>query len=77
MPSAEPAGHAEAVLRGLGGAEPTAAGGLIGLVDRVQALGGILTITSSPGAGTALAALLPLIKEGHAEGALPPRRVLP
>jgi signal transduction histidine kinase len=44
---------------GEGGAEPTAAGGLIGLVDRVQALGGRLSITSPSGRGTTLEATLP------------------
>jgi signal transduction histidine kinase len=45
---------------GVGGATPTPGSGLIGLEDRVEALGGTLTITSPPGEGTVLAVDLPL-----------------
>jgi len=45
---------------GVGGADPTRGSGLIGLVDRVEALGGELTITSPPGAGTTILACIPL-----------------
>jgi signal transduction histidine kinase len=45
---------------GVGGADPAHGSGLIGLVDRVEALGGELTITSAPGAGTSLLASIPL-----------------
>lgn len=45
---------------GVGGADPVRGSGLIGLVDRVEALGGKLTITSPPGAGTSLLATIPL-----------------
>ena len=34
--------------------------GLIGLTDRVEALGGTLTVSSPPGEGTCLTAKLPL-----------------
>jgi signal transduction histidine kinase len=44
---------------GPGGADPTGGSGLIGLADRVQAVGGTLTITSPPGGGTTVAAELP------------------
>jgi signal transduction histidine kinase len=45
---------------GVGGADPRAGTGLLGLEDRVAALGGSLTLTSSPGAGTRLRAAFPL-----------------
>jgi signal transduction histidine kinase len=45
---------------GVGGADPTAGSGLVGLRDRVEGLGGELSITSEPGAGTALRATIPL-----------------
>jgi len=45
---------------GTGGADPVRGSGLIGLKDRVEALGGTLTVHSPAGAGTALHAELPL-----------------
>jgi len=45
---------------GRGGASLDAGSGLRGLVDRVEALGGRLTLTSPPGEGTRLAAELPI-----------------
>ncbi len=45
---------------GVGGADLGRGSGLIGLVDRVEAAGGEITITSSPGEGTSLLATLPL-----------------
>jgi signal transduction histidine kinase len=45
---------------GRGGADPTDGSGLVGLTDRVEALGGRLTLTSPPGAGTAMQVVLPL-----------------
>jgi signal transduction histidine kinase len=56
----------EGVLRvgvrddGRGGADPTGGSGLVGLTDRVEALGGRLTFNSPPGGGTALQVVLPL-----------------
>jgi signal transduction histidine kinase len=44
---------------GVGGADPTAGTGLRGLVDRVEALGGHLLVTSPAGAGTVVTADLP------------------
>jgi signal transduction histidine kinase len=44
---------------GAGGADPARGSGLRGLADRVEALGGRLTVDSPPGAGTRLAAELP------------------
>ncbi|WP_405926027.1 nitrate- and nitrite sensing domain-containing protein [Streptomyces sp. NBC_00035] len=45
---------------GSGGADPGGGSGLIGLVDRVEAIGGRLGITSPPGSGTTLTVRLPL-----------------
>jgi signal transduction histidine kinase len=45
---------------GVGGADPAAGSGLIGLRDRVQALGGTIEVTSRPGDGTAILVELPL-----------------
>jgi signal transduction histidine kinase len=44
---------------GVGGADPSGSG-LTGLSDRAAALGGELTVTSPPGAGTAMNASIPL-----------------
>jgi signal transduction histidine kinase len=48
---------------GVGGADPSRGSGLIGLTDRVQALGGTLVVLSPPGQGTSMRAELPLGKE--------------
>ncbi|MDQ6778802.1 MAG: histidine kinase, partial [Actinomycetota bacterium] len=45
---------------GAGGADPSLGSGLRGLADRVEALGGTLTIESSPGRGTQLMAEIPV-----------------
>jgi signal transduction histidine kinase len=45
---------------GIGGADPGRGSGLVGLRDRVEALGGSLEINSKPGEGTSIAASLPL-----------------
>jgi signal transduction histidine kinase len=44
---------------GVGGAEPGSGSGLVGLADRVEALGGRLHIESPPGRGTTIAAEIP------------------
>jgi signal transduction histidine kinase len=44
---------------GVGGAQPGAGSGLRGLCDRVEALGGVLRVTSPPGHGTVVTAELP------------------
>ncbi|GAA0713172.1 hypothetical protein Drose_15675 [Dactylosporangium roseum] len=44
---------------GVGGADPNRGTGLTGLQDRVEALGGHLTITSPTGGGTELLAIIP------------------
>jgi signal transduction histidine kinase len=45
---------------GVGGADPGRGSGLIGLRDRVQALGGSIEINSPPGKGTGIVVELPL-----------------
>ena len=44
---------------GVGGADPAGGSGLRGLADRVEALDGLLLVTSPPGAGTVVTAELP------------------
>ena len=44
---------------GSGGADTTRGSGILGLTDRVEALGGTITIHSPPGSGTTLAVGLP------------------
>ena len=44
---------------GVGGADPTRGSGLVGLKDRVEAIGGRLTVQSRPGDGTRLVVELP------------------
>jgi signal transduction histidine kinase len=48
---------------GCGGADPTRGSGLIGLTDRVDALGGTIEVASPVGQGTTLIITLP-IEEG-------------
>ena len=45
---------------GVGGADPRQGSGLRGLVDRVDAVGGRLEVSSAPGQGTRLCAQLPM-----------------
>jgi signal transduction histidine kinase len=49
---------------GRGGAHLTGGSGLVGLTDRVEALGGQLELHSAPGAGTAVRVVLPLSAVG-------------
>jgi signal transduction histidine kinase len=44
---------------GIGGAAPGSGSGLRGLADRVEALGGTFTVSSSDGEGTVVRAELP------------------
>ena len=52
---------------GVGGADPAGGSGLRGLADRVEALGGLVLVTSPPGAGTVVTAELPC--DGEPRGA--------
>ena len=45
---------------GVGGADAARGTGLRGLADRVEALGGVLVVSSPPGEGTRLLAVVPL-----------------
>jgi hypothetical protein len=54
----------EVTDEGIGGADPTLGSGLLGLRDRVEALGGRLTIVSRPGAGTRVLVNLPIRSTG-------------
>jgi len=45
---------------GVGGADPAQGSGIVGLADRVEALGGTIAVTSPPGEGTAIALKLPV-----------------
>jgi signal transduction histidine kinase len=54
---------------GIGGAEPTEGSGLIGLRDRVEALGGSIHVTSPRGEGTLIVVELPV----HPERSISPK----
>jgi signal transduction histidine kinase len=56
---------------GIGGADPTAGSGLVGLADRVEALGGSIEVRSRPGHGTHITAQLPLEMEVPTSGKSP------
>jgi signal transduction histidine kinase len=45
---------------GVGGADPARGSGLAGLMDRAEALGGSLEVSSPPGQGTLIEVRLPL-----------------
>jgi signal transduction histidine kinase len=53
---------------GVGGADATDGSGLVGLRDRVEAVGGTMTVDSPAGAGTTLTARLPISAEDHLSG---------
>jgi signal transduction histidine kinase len=46
---------------GAGGADPARGSGLVGLKDRVEALGGAISVQSPPGEGTSLDVELPIV----------------
>ena len=52
---------------GVGGADPGGGSGLVGLQDRVEALGGTIKIDSSTGAGTCVVVTLPITTEPDQE----------
>ena len=48
---------------GVGGVDPARGTGVRGLADRIEALGGSLVVSSSPGVGTTIRAVVPLPPE--------------
>jgi signal transduction histidine kinase len=50
---------------GVGGADATRGSGLVGLRDRVEAVGGTMTLDSPARAGTVLTVRLPVTAEDH------------
>ena len=48
---------------GRGGADPAEGSGLLGLRDRVEAIGGTMRLTSPPGSGTSVRVELPLVDQ--------------
>jgi signal transduction histidine kinase len=60
---------------GIGGADQARGSGLIGLKDRVEAIGGTFTMKSRPGEGTRLLIELPA-PANQADGAARPRRAM-
>jgi signal transduction histidine kinase len=54
---------------GIGGADPRHGSGLVGLSDRIEALGGTLEVTSPPGSGTTLLIEIPV--EGQSSAGAP------
>ena len=69
-----PSGHGDGVLQvrvrddGRGGADLAGGSGLVGLKDRVEALGGRLRVWSTPGTGTTVHAELPVSPARVASG---------
>ena len=53
---------------GIGGADRSRGTGLIGLGDRVDAVEGLLTLTSPPGVGTTLLVRLPVRSRQRSDG---------
>jgi GAF domain-containing protein len=58
---------------GVGGADPIRGSGIVGLHDRVEALGGTIVFESAKGAGTAVEVRLPLDRAREASEQLQPR----
>jgi signal transduction histidine kinase len=50
---------------GIGGADPAQGSGIVGLTDRIEALGGKIAVTSPPGEGTSIALELPVRSVDH------------
>lgn len=56
---------------GAGGADPVRGSGLVGLKDRIEALGGTLSVHSPVGAGTTVSCELPIVGDAGQPGAGP------
>jgi signal transduction histidine kinase len=61
--------HVTVSDNGVGGADARSGSGLLGLSDRVEALGGTIVVTSPPGEGTSLALRLPIRQARQADDA--------
>ena len=59
---------------GVGGADPDRGSGLVGLRDRVAALGGTIEVASSHGRGTSLVARIPIGGKDGSDASRPPGR---
>jgi signal transduction histidine kinase len=70
---AETSGHTLRVCvsdNGIGGADPQRGSGLVGLKDRIEALGGTFSVHSPPGGGTTASCELPVVAgSGQPDGA--------
>jgi signal transduction histidine kinase len=55
--------HLTIIDDGVGGADPSGGSGLIGLKDRVEALGGTIRVASSAGSGTQLDVEIPFLAD--------------
>jgi signal transduction histidine kinase len=64
--SADGVVHIVARDDGIGGADPARGSGLVGLRDRIEALGGTISVRSPKGEGTAIEVALPLEGDRHA-----------
>jgi signal transduction histidine kinase len=62
---------------GVGGADPARGSGLVGLKDRVEALGGTITVAGALGEGTSVVATIPIVRgaalDPEVRAATPPR----
>lgn len=56
---------------GIGGADPVRGSGLLGLRDRIEALGGTLSVHSPVGRGTTVSCELPVMADGGYPNANP------
>jgi len=54
---------------GIGGATPTRGSGLLGLKDRIEALGGTFSVHSPAGRGTTVSCQLPVKADGEHQDA--------
>jgi signal transduction histidine kinase len=62
---------------GVGGADPTRGSGLIGLRDRIEALGGTIEIDSPAGEGTRIDARIPIVMNRAPDAAVGTGRLRP
>jgi signal transduction histidine kinase len=68
--SADGVVHIVARDDGIGGADPARGSGLVGLRDRIEVLGGTISVRSPKGEGTAIEVALPIDGDRHARDSL-------